>query len=475
MSFLMIQGTASYVGKSFVVTALCRIFSNLGYKVAPFKAQNVSLNSWVTRDGKEISIAQAVQARAARVEPKAEMNPVLVKPKGRSKAQIIVLGKPYKDVRAGENLPLFDVVRSSLEKLASSNDIVIIEGMGSPAEINIENDIANMRIAKEFQVPVILVGDIERGGVFASLYGTLMLLGEERKFVKGIIINRFRGKKRILSTGIKKIERITGVKVLGVLPYADIFLPSEDSVSLYEKGMGNDKSKIEIVVVRLPHISNFTDFEALEDEANVRYLSPEELSLDSADALIIPGTKNTILDLQKLKKCGAEEIVRKAGKIPIIGICGGYQILGKEIMDHGIEGERMRKMKGLALLDAVTRFERYEKKTEQVKYMVKGKGPILGRISGEYVKGYEIHMGYSTSKNPVFGSDGCSSEDGLVIGTYLHGIFENENFRNAFLDYLYERKNLKRGKMKRKGYDFDKLADFFKRNVDFESIWRMVG
>lgn len=477
--YLMVCGTASHVGKSILVTALCRIFSDAGYRVAPFKAQNMSLNSYVTKDCAEIGIAQAMQARAARVEPTAEMNPILLKPKGDSVSQVVLLGKPYADKKAGEyydiSRTLFDAVKTSLRKLAQRYDIIVIEGAGSPAEINLyDRDIANMMLARAFNIPVILVGDIERGGVFASLYGTLHLIPQaDRKHIKGFVINKFRGDEKLLEPGIKKLEELTGIKVLGVVPYADFRIPSEDSVSIDEKnGSG---AKVEIAVVRLPRISNFTDFEPLETEANVRYVEPGNMNLKNADAVIIPGTKNTVSDFAVLRKYGADRKIKAlAGKVPIIGICGGYQILGKEITDSGVEGGKRRKIKGLGLLDVSTHFEKYEKQTRQVTKKVVGGGPILGRIKGEKVRGYEIHMGTSFSKAHVFGNDGCMDSSGLVFGTYMHGIFENENLRGAFLDYLYERKGARRTRKTSRDY-FDEVASLVKKHVDTDGVCKIAG
>jgi adenosylcobyric acid synthase len=477
--YLMVCGTASHVGKSILVTALCRILSDAGYRVAPFKAQNMSLNSYVTKDGAEIGMAQAVQAKAARVEPTAEMNPILLKPKGDSVSQVVLLGKPYADKKAGEYYDvaktLFDAVKISLRKLSQKYDVIVIEGAGSPAEINLyERDIANMLLARTFDIPVILVGDIERGGVFASLYGTLGLIPEtDRKYIRGFIINKFRGEEKLLEPGIRQLEKLTGIRALGVLPYADFRIPSEDSVSLDGKETSN--SKIEIVVIRLPRISNFTDFEPLEAEANVRYVHPRDLNLENADAVIIPGTKNTVSDLAALRKYGADRKIRAlAGKVPIIGICGGYQILGNEIIDSGVEGGKRRKIRGLGLLGISTHFEKYEKQTKQVTKKVTGGGPILGRVKGEKVRGYEIHMGMSVSKAPVFGDDGCMDTSGLVFGTYLHGIFENANLRSAFLGYLYERKGARRTRKTRRDY-FDELASLVKKHVDMGGIYKIAG
>ena len=307
---------------------------NNGYKVAPFKSQNMSLNSWVTEDGDEIGIAQAVQAWAARIQPSADMNPVLLKPKGDMVSQVILHGKPLGDRKVGEYYDsteaIFQHVCESLEALARSYEVIVMEGAGSPAEINLyEQDIANLRVARSADAPVVLVGDIERGGVFASLYGTVQLLAEDdQKRIKGFIINKFRGDEKLLEP-----EELTGIPVLGVIPYVNVRLPSEDSVSLGDT-LPAAHSVLDIAVIRLPHISNFTDFEPLEAVARVRYVSLDG-DLDEPDAIIIPGTKNTVDDLSAMRRSGMDKrIEARAGVIPIIGICGGFQMLGETITDE---------------------------------------------------------------------------------------------------------------------------------------------
>lgn len=477
--YLMVQGTASHAGKSTLVTALCKIFSKRGVKVAPFKAQNMSLNSWVTRDGGEIGIAQAIQAKAAGIEPAVDMNPVLLKPKGDMISQVVVLGKPYADRSAGDYYEsiaeMMKIVKGALDRLGEEFELIIMEGAGGTAEINLyDRDIVNMRVAKLVNAPVILVGDIERGGVFASLYGSVALLPkEERKLIKGFVINKFRGDIRILEPGLRQLESLTRIPVLGVIPYSEINIPSEDSVSLDDKRARN--SPIEIAVIRLPRISNFTDFQPLEKEVSVCYVKLDE-GLGNPDAIIIPGTKNTIADLQAIRDSKMDEqILAFAGKIPIIGICGGYQILGKTIVDEGIESSGRVTVRGLGLLDATTKFERYEKHTRQVRKKVVAKGPILGKIKGRYIKGYEIHMGVTEteSRRHVFGSDGCADDSGLIFGTYLHGIFENDHLKFAFLNYLREKKRcitICIYKNINKGNPYEALANLVERHVDIKRI-----
>ena len=486
---LLILGTASHVGKSAVVTAICNILSK-DYKVAPFKAQNMSLNSWITKDGKEIGIAQAIQAKSAGVEPTADMNPVLLKPKGDRMSQVIILGEPYADKTAGEYYDsiemMHDILRGSLERLGSEYDVIVMEGAGGAAEINLyERDIVNIGTARLTDAPIILVGDIERGGVFASLYGTIELLpADVRANVRGFIINKFRGDPAILGSGLQEIEERTGIPVLGVLPYFDIKIPSEDSVSIGDKSKsksksdsGKDSDDVEIAVIHFPRISNFTDFEPLENVAHVRYV---ELGgeLGEPDAIILPGTKNTISDLNDFKQSGMDARIKELhGKVPIIGICGGYQMLGKTIIDSGIEGGKPAQFEGLGLLDVATTFDTYEKTTVQVTKTVTGSGAIFESIKGEAISGYEIHMGSTESCAPVFGDDGCVDESGLVIGTYLHGLFENENVRHALLSHLHERKGIEYvPQVAASELDaYEELADVVRKNVDMKRVCEIIG
>ncbi|MEL4305214.1 cobyric acid synthase [Methanococcoides sp. LMO-2] len=479
---LLILGTASHVGKSAVVTGLCRILA-AKHKVAPFKAQNMSLNSWITKDGKEIGIAQAIQAMAAGIEPTADMNPVLLKPKGDRVSQVILLGEPYADKSAGSYYDSIeethDVLRGALQRLADEYELIVMEGAGGAAEINLyERDIVNIGTARITDAPIILVGDIERGGVFASLYGTIELLPEDvRKNVRGFIINKFRGDPAILESGLTELEERTGIPVLGVLPHFKLRIPSEDSVSIGDKSSdSSDVHDVDIAVIRLPRISNFTDFEPLERMAKVRYVDLDE-DLGNPDAIIIPGTKNTTSDLHDLMESGMADKIRCFnGKIPILGICGGYQMLGRSILDSGIEGGEAATFEGLGLLDIETVFDAYEKRTVQVMKTVKKCGPIFDNIAGEDVKGYEIHMGMSSSKRPVFGDDGCADDSGLVIGTYLHGLFENQNVRHALVKYLAEKKGIEFEDEYIPEQDpYDELADVIRERLDMSRIYEMLG
>jgi adenosylcobyric acid synthase len=476
---VMVLGTASHVGKSMTVTALCRILSNRGVTVAPFKSQNMSLNSYVTCSGAEIGIAQAIQAFAARLDPEAEMNPVLLKPKGDSESQVVLMGKPYQDVRVGEYYrqtePLLALVTDAYHRLAKQYGSVVIEGAGGAAECNLfSRDIANILLARNLQLPIILVADIERGGVFAQLYGTIMLLPDDiRPLVRGIIVNKFRGDASLFDEGVRILEEKCGVPVLGIIPYTDIALPSEDSLSIADKKARD--GDIRIGIIRLPRIANFTDFELLERYAPVDFVPPGT-SLQEYDAIIIPGTKNTIADMDIIRSTGCDREILEAAKrgIPIIGICGGYQMLGKEIHDHGIEA-RDCVIEGLGLLDITTEFTGYAKTTVQVQRTASSNGPILSRI--DTVSGYEIHMGTTNTEKcrHAFETEGAVSENGLIFGTYLHGLFLNRNAVDGLLSYLCEKKGVDYTPLPESYTEFtddayEKLAAHFERYLDMDAI-----
>jgi len=476
---VMILGTASHVGKSMTVTALCRILSNRGITVAPFKSQNMSLNSYVTISGDEIGIAQAIQAFAARVEPEAEMNPVLLKPKGDSESQIILMGKPFRDVKVEEYYrqtdTLLALVTDAYHNLAAKYGSIVIEGAGGAAECNLfSRDIANILLARSLRLPIILVADIERGGVFAQLYGTIMLLPDDiRPLVQGVIINKFRGEASLFDEGVRILEEKCGVPVLGIIPYTDIALPSEDSLSIADKKARD--GDIRIGIIRLPRISNFTDFELLERVAPVDFVPPGT-SLQGYDAIIIPGTKNTVADMEIIRSTGCDtEILAAAARgVPVIGICGGYQILGKEIKDHGIEAGN-RVIEGLGLLDITTEFSGYAKTTVQVQRTASSTGPILSRIGT--VSGYEIHMGTTDTKDcqHAFVTEGAASADGLIFGTYLHGLFLNRTAVDGLLSFLCENKGVNYTPLPEDYSDFtdeayEKLAAQFERHLDMKAI-----
>jgi adenosylcobyric acid synthase len=472
---LFVLGTASHVGKSVTVAAICRCLVNRGISVAPFKSQNMSLNSYVTSDGGEIGMAQAMQAFAAKVPPQTDMNPVLLKPKGDCNSQIVLFGRPYKDVPITayyqETDMLLSQVVEAFNRLVAAYGQVIVEGAGGAAELNLyDRDIANIRLAQVLKIPIILVADIERGGVFAQIFGTLDLLPDDVKpLVKGIIINKFRGNPQLFEQGIAMIEERAGIPVLGVIPYFDLPLPSEDSLSISDKKSG--KNAIRIAIIRLSRISNFTDFELLERYASVEYV-PLHAPLDGYDCIIIPGTKNTIEDLQELKRAGGDvEIARARSRgVPVIGICGGYQMLGKEIIDAGFESEKGT-YEGLGLLDGVTRFVSYDKQTRQVQRRACDVPPILS-LMGE-VTGYEIHMGMTEpgSDREAFVGDGRASNDGLVFGTYMHGLFQNPSAVNALLFYLSAKKKVRFIPLDETKKDpYDELAAIFEAHVDMDAV-----
>lgn len=486
---LMILGCASHVGKSVSTAAICRALHRRGYSVAPFKSQNMSLNSYVTEDGAEIGIAQAMQAYAACTEPTADMNPILLKPKGDQSSQIVLLGRPYRDVHIrdyyDETNILLEEALSAYRRLRERFDHVIVEGAGGAAEINLyDRDIANIRLARRLKIPIVIVADIERGGVFAQLYGTYMLLPEDiRPLVSGFIINKFRGDKSLFDDGVRLIEEITGVRVLGVVPYTEIPLPSEDSLSLQDKR--RSAGEIRVAVIRLDRISNFTDFEQLERLASVDYVRPGT-PLSGYDCIIIPGTKNSVVDLTIINESGtSDEIVRaRENEVPIIGICGGYQMLGREIIDSGIEGCE-GPIKGIGLLDVVTRFSAYEKTTMQVERTANEVGPILSAMGT--VKGYEIHMGETIRGDcmEAFDGEGAASTDGLVFGTYMHGLFNNTRAVDALLSYLCLKKGIAYKKKTelhdqctgddiRSSPGYEMIADHYELHTDMDYIEKIV-
>jgi adenosylcobyric acid synthase len=472
---LFVVGTSSHVGKSVTVAAICRCLVRRGITVAPFKSQNMSLNSYVTREGGEIGMAQAMQAFAAKAVPNTDMNPVLLKPKGDCVSQVVLNGRPYKDVPIAEYYretpQLLEKALESYQRLLAEYGQVVVEGAGGAAELNLyDRDIANTLLAQRLRIPIILVADIERGGVFAQLYGTIELLpADVRPLVKGIIINKFRGDPGIFASGVTKIEEICGVPVLGVVPYFSLPLPSEDSLSIGDKKSGT--AGVRIAVIRLPRIANFTDFELLEQHASVDYVSPGT-PLAGYDCIILPGTKNTIDDLQALREAGTDAELRKARErgVPIIGICGGYQMLGTTLIDAGFESAAGT-YEGLGLLGCVTHFTSYDKNTTQVTRQASGVGPLLSAM-GE-VTGYEIHMGVTsggTDREALVG-DGRVSDDGLVFGTYMHGLFLNPSAANALLSYLYAKKGLLFAPVSADVEDpYDALADLFEENVDMGMI-----
>ncbi|MBD5586397.1 cobyric acid synthase [Clostridium botulinum] len=491
MAKIMIQGTASSVGKSLIVAALCRIFKQDGYSVCPFKSQNMSLNSYITLDGKEMGRAQVLQAYAAGLEPEVYMNPILLKPTSDKKSQIIVNGKVYGNSTAMEyhnlKIKFKGMLKEQFKKLEEDFDIVVMEGAGSPAEINLrDRDIVNMGMAEIVDAPVLLVGDIDKGGVFASLAGTMLLLNEgEKERVKGTIINKFRGDVEILNPGLDMLEDIIHIPCLGVVPYTRLQLEDEDGAVEFNK---KAYAPIDIAIIKMPHISNFTDLDALklEEDVSIRFITSKE-EFKEPDLLVIPGSKNTIEDLLYLRKCGLEESIKEYSKDgKIIGICGGYQVLGSKIKDpYNVETD-LGEIDGLNLLDMETTFEK-EKVTTRVS------AKLINEEAENIVYGYEIHMGiskYSENVKPLFKIydkngekvdyfDGAINEKGNVMGTYIHGVFDGVVFREKIINELRVKKGLKKKKsqmyehMREK--ELDKLSDIVRQSLDMEKIYSIIG
>ncbi len=468
---LMIQGTASTAGKSTLVTGLCRILAQEGLRVAPFKAQNMALNSFVTRDGKEMGRAQVVQAEAAGVEPRVEMNPVLLKPEGNSRSQVIVMGRPLATLEAREywrdRAGLLEVVADALATLRREYDVVLIEGAGSPVELNLaRNDIVNMQVARLADAPVLLVGDIDRGGIFASMLGTLMLLPpEDRARVVGLVVNKFRGDLALWREGERILAERAGVPVLGTLPlFTDIHIAEEDSVPLeagtaraIHAGAEGADAPLEVVVVRLPYLSNYDEFDALAAEPSVhlRFAAAPEAFPARPDLIILPGSKNTLHDLAWLWRRGLATHIRRCARegSAILGICGGYQILGERVSDPiGAEGEAGTVEPGLGLLPVTTVFEpTQEKITVQTTAVIEpnARRGIFAHSDDRTVFGYQIHVGRTVPVEPDAGGtafriadadDGWLSADGWIAGCYLHGLFENDHVRHAVIDALRARR-----------------------------------
>jgi adenosylcobyric acid synthase len=459
----MVQGTASSVGKTVLVAGLCRYFANLGVRVAPFKSQNMALNSFATLDGLEMGRAQAVQAQACRIEPRVEMNPILLKPEGDHRSQVVVMGQVAGRFEAAayyrEKRRLLGVVETALAALRAEYELVIVEGAGSPAEVNLaEHDIVNMRVAELADAPVLLAGDIDRGGVFAALLGTLELLPvHHRERVKALLINKFRGDRSLLAPGLEFIARRTGKPVLGVVPYVpELRLPEEDAVALQDtRGSGP------IAVIKLPHISNFDDFDPLP----VRYVSrPEEL--EGAAAVILPGTKATVNDLGWLRDQGLASAI-SCLEVPVVGICGGFQMLGQRIRDPlGVESSEPD-VAGLGLLPVETTFA-------ATKMTVQVKGATLA--GGHPLEAYQIHMGRTELLDGAapFASLSDGSLDGAVKGpvwgTYLHGLFHNSVFRIAWLASLGIAETANHA-----ADPFDRLATVLADNLDVDLLERITG
>ncbi|MGQ9628716.1 MAG: cobyric acid synthase [bacterium] len=501
---IMIQGTGSHVGKSVLVAALCRIFKQDGYRVAPFKSQNMALNSYVTADGGEMGRAQVVQAEAAGIPPTVDMNPILLKPTGDMGSQVILRGKPLSNMTAREyyekKTGFLEIIRESFERLREQYDVIVIEGAGSPAEVNLRaSDIANMRVAEMAEAPVLLITDIDRGGAFAWLVGTLILLTPpERERVGGFVINKFRGDLNLLKPGLDFLERKTGKRVVGVLPYfRDIRVDEEDSVALeYGCAAGNEGGVVDVAVIRVPRISNFTDFDPLatEEGVSLRYVEGPE-TLGEPDLIILPGSKNTIEDLVFLKRTGLYDAVLERagdGKTMVVGICGGFQMLGRRVSDPQHTESDRGEMEGFGLLDVVTELEP-EKITHQVEFRALRELPFYR--SRASMMGYEIHMGRTRllpGVEPLFGItrrsgrdvyvlDGAISPDGRIWGTYIHGIFDNDEFRRELVDHLRRKRGLTpgirergRGYIENKQENYDRLADWARKNLDMRFLYDLL-
>ena len=520
---IMIQGTTSNAGKSLVVTALCRILAQDGYRVAPFKSQNMALNSFITNEGLEMGRAQVAQAEAAGIEPSVLMNPILLKPTGDTGSQVIVRGEVVGNMEAAAYFDykqgLRPVIKQAYDELASVNDIIVLEGAGSPAEINLKsNDIVNMGMAKMAASPVLIVGDIDLGGVFASLYGTIALLDpDEKPYVKGTIINKFRGDVGLLEPGLVQLEELVGVPTLGVVPYLDVSIDAEDSQSEGIPVSAIPSSAVDIAIIKLPHISNFTDFAPLEryPHVSLRYVE-KPAQVGRPHMIVIPGTKNTMSDLAWLKEHGFANVLRSfaVSGIPILGICGGYQMLGERIVDpHGVEGGG--EMPGLGLLPVQTVFTG-EKRRTRVNGIVEGlEGGPFAALAGTTFSGYEIHMGETEplpcavagnepgtgafsriglagSQLAALGNDGegngvtaaSATSDGFVrgnvLGTYCHGIFEDGTFPDAFVELMSVRANImKRGFPTEtfaafKNRQYDELAAAVRESLDMDALMRII-
>lgn len=496
---LMVQGTGSSAGKSLLVTALCRIFAQDGLRVAPFKAQNMSLNSYVTMQGHEMGRAQVVQAEAAGIAPHVDMNPVLLKPEGDARSQVVVMGRPWQTLPAQnyyeQKQILWEQVTAALGRLRQHYDLVIIEGAGSPAEINLrQNDIVNMAVALFANAPVLLVGDIDRGGVFASLVGTLALLEEEeRELVKGLVINKFRGDLRLLQSGLEMLEARANVPVLGVVHYLhQLKIAEEDSVALdgtLAAAADGAPEDLDVAIVRLPRISNFDDFDALalETGVRVRYVSTAR-ELGRPAAVILPGTKHTLSDLGWLRSQGLDarivDLARQGAAV--VGICGGYQMLGRSIADPlGVESPAGAGLPGLGLLPLVTEFAA-AKTTHQAKGRVLPGPGFLSAVAGMQVAGYEIHMGQSEWVNdrvrPLFrlthreALDGAVDASGRIWGTYLHGLFDNTDFRRAWLKSLgWSPPDREVDMATIREAEYDRLAAAVRSSLDMPRLRRIAG
>ena len=494
---VMLQGTGSSVGKSLLVTGFCRIFAQDGYRVAPFKAQNMSRNSGVTPDGLEIGRAQVSQVEAAGIEPSVEMNPVLLKPESNATSQLISMGKMMGKMRARQFMTrrerLWRTITSSLDTLRSRFDIVVVEGAGSPAEINLRaGDIVNMAVALYAEAPVFVIGDIDKGGVFASLYGTHALISrEERNLVKGFIINKFRGDVSLLESGLEQIKELTGVSVIGVVPYlTDVYVPEEDSPKEARvSDFSGENDLVDVVIVALPHMANFDEFDPLARQNRVRLRYVREAGeFGNPDLVILPGSKVTIADLDFVRSSGFESRIRSHiwnGRA-LIGICGGMQMLGTSIHDpDGIESERPS-AEGLGVLDIETRFIG-EKITTRTEAKIVGNEGLLAGARGMAVSGYEIHVGVTESDQPVSAAMetadgdaviGYADRTGRVLGAYVHDLFKNEAFADCIVGNVARMKGLDQPTESEpfsQEAEFDKLASYLRKHLDVSRVYEAMG
>ncbi len=482
---IMVQGTMSGAGKSLLCAGLCRVFAQDGLKVAPFKSQNMALNSYVTRNGLEMGRAQVVQAQAAGIEPDVRMNPILLKPSSDIGSQVIVNGEVRGQMSATEYFAmkrqLIPDILEAYNSLAEENDVIVIEGAGSPAEINLRtDDIVNMGMAELVDAPVLLAGDIDRGGVFAQLYGTVALLEpQEQARIGGLIINKFRGDEAILRPGLTMLEEKTGIPVLGVVPYLRVNVDDEDSLAPCLENQ-DAKKPLDIAVIRLPRISNFTDFSLLDEHPamGVRYVQSVR-ELGNPDLVILPGTKSTLSDLLWLRQNGLEAAVCKLAHagVPVLGICGGYQMLGQSLSDpYGTEGGG--EMHGMGLLPIDTVFDAQKTRTRMQAKVV------APDFEGAQLDGYEIHTGKTTVHGDAFcilengQPDGCVN--GNVFGTYLHGLFDTGSLTQKLAEFLCQRKGIsceQAAPVSHRAYQeqqFDLLADGIRRALDMQKIYALM-
>lgn len=493
---LMICGTTSDAGKSLLVTGLCRLFSRRGLHVAPFKSQNMALNAYTTLGGGEIGLAQALQAEACGLDPDLRFNPVLLKPQGDSRSQVIVMGRPVallgaRDYHLDFCETAWKAADEALQSLRREYDLIFLEGAGSPAEMNIyHRDIANLRAARAAEAPVLLLGDIERGGVIASLVGTLNVLPQEdRGLIRALAVNKFRGDVSLFDDGRRYLEDRTGLPFLGVIPYAaDLSIPAEDSLGIRDFGSG----PLRIAVVALPHMANFSDFDAFAEEGCRVRFAKDPSDLEGADCIVLPGTKTTLADLRFLRAKGFDRAIEEAvGRgVPLWGICGGYQMLGRRLVD-GVEEEG--EAQGLGLLEATTFFSPQKAAFPAEAHVADDAPGPFSAIRGRTIRGYEIHSGLTSADSPpplrlrrrgeevTDVADGATAREGQIFGTYLHGLADDPLFRRALVNWLRERKGLTplTGRA-RSGHEmrleaYDRLADHLERNLDVEGLEHLIG